>query len=312
MPFDPPSVSVLMLAHNHALYIEQAIESIAKQECQFNYELIIGEDCSGDHTRAICRKMKSKYSDLITLIEHDANVGMHENFEILWQSAKSELIAFCEGDDFWKSSSKLEKQFNYFAENPNSSLCGGITEVMEKDESGEWNVIRVIKPDQEKKIYRIEDLVAAYNFHFSSIMVKKCKVKFPDWFQTIYCVDRPLYLLATENSYAGVINEIVSVYRIHPKGNWSAISLEKKAVASSKLFVLMADYFDESLKPLFYKTLSNILWSYMSEAMNAKDHHLARKLFYNAVRISPFWTAGRSIRLLVSVALRTHIPVLFR
>ena len=45
-----PVVSVHMMAYNHAKYIARAIEGVVMQETDFEYELVIGEDCSKDDT----------------------------------------------------------------------------------------------------------------------------------------------------------------------------------------------------------------------------------------------------------------------
>lgn len=39
-------VSVLMLTYNHEKYIADAIESVVKQQADFPFELVIGEDRS--------------------------------------------------------------------------------------------------------------------------------------------------------------------------------------------------------------------------------------------------------------------------
>ena len=49
-----PIVSVHMLAYNHEPYIRQAIEGVMMQQTDFEFELVIGEDCSTDKTREIC------------------------------------------------------------------------------------------------------------------------------------------------------------------------------------------------------------------------------------------------------------------
>lgn len=51
--FDPPLVSVFMVTYNHDKYIKQAIESVLTQKTNFNYEIVIGEDCSIDSTKSI-------------------------------------------------------------------------------------------------------------------------------------------------------------------------------------------------------------------------------------------------------------------
>ena len=46
-------VSVLMITYNQDQFVGQAIESVLSQQVDFEYELVIGEDCSTDRTREI-------------------------------------------------------------------------------------------------------------------------------------------------------------------------------------------------------------------------------------------------------------------
>ena len=48
-----PKVSVLMIAYNVERTLHEAIDSVLMQEVDFDYETVIGEDCSTDGTRAI-------------------------------------------------------------------------------------------------------------------------------------------------------------------------------------------------------------------------------------------------------------------
>ena len=54
-----------MLAYNHELYIAQAIDSVLMQETDFEYEIVIGEDCSTDRTREILIEYQKKHPDKI-------------------------------------------------------------------------------------------------------------------------------------------------------------------------------------------------------------------------------------------------------
>ena len=49
------TVSVLMLTYNHEKYIEEAINGVLMQECDFNVELIIADDNSPDNTETIVK-----------------------------------------------------------------------------------------------------------------------------------------------------------------------------------------------------------------------------------------------------------------
>ena len=53
-------VSVSMITYNHEKFIAQAVESVLMQKANFEYELVIGEDCSTDNTRQILIEYQKK------------------------------------------------------------------------------------------------------------------------------------------------------------------------------------------------------------------------------------------------------------
>ena len=55
-----PYVSVVMTSYNRGHYIGQAIDSILAQECNFPFEIIIGDDCSTDNSRELLQSYKDK------------------------------------------------------------------------------------------------------------------------------------------------------------------------------------------------------------------------------------------------------------
>ena len=106
-----PLVSVIVTTYNQEKFIRKAIDSNLAQETSFEYEIIIGEDFSTDGTRDICVDYSLKYPDIIRLLLHQKNVGMHQNAIQTLHLAKGKYIAFCEGDDFWTDPNKLQMQF---------------------------------------------------------------------------------------------------------------------------------------------------------------------------------------------------------
>jgi len=46
-------LSILVVTYNRERFIAQAIESVLAQHVSFDYEIVVGEDCSTDSTRAI-------------------------------------------------------------------------------------------------------------------------------------------------------------------------------------------------------------------------------------------------------------------
>lgn len=107
---EKPLVSVLMLAYNHGAYLVQAIESVVSQECDFPFELVIGEDCSTDDTKAIALGYQKSYPAIVRIIHSESNVGMNANFRRIFAKARGEFVAHCEGDDYWCNERKLADQ----------------------------------------------------------------------------------------------------------------------------------------------------------------------------------------------------------
>lgn len=115
---DDIMVSVCMLAYNHEKYIRQAIESVLMQKVNFKYEIIIGEDCSPDHTREIVKEYEEKYPDIVKPIYHERNVGSAKNGVAIRENCSGKYIAYLEGDDYWTDENKLQLQFDFLEKNP--------------------------------------------------------------------------------------------------------------------------------------------------------------------------------------------------
>lgn len=105
-----PLVSVLMITYKHAAFIGQAIEGVVAQQCDFPFELIIGEDASQDATLAIALDYQRRFPHIVRVIHARANVGMNANGSRIFARARGEFVAFCEGDDYWCSPHKLARQ----------------------------------------------------------------------------------------------------------------------------------------------------------------------------------------------------------
>ena len=105
-----PRVSVLMITYNHADYLAEAIEGVVCQECDFPFELIIGEDASSDSTRQVAHEYQKRYPGIIRVVFSPTNVGMNANSHRIFARARGEYVAYCEGDDFWCARDKLARQ----------------------------------------------------------------------------------------------------------------------------------------------------------------------------------------------------------
>lgn len=132
-----PLVSVLMSTYNHAEYLAEAIEGVMAQRASFDYELIIGEDASTDSTRQIALEYQRRYPEKIVVVTAAGNVGPYANIRRIFAQSRGRYIAFCEGDDFWCTADKLERQIACFERDP---AVGGVHSnwTRMKRQNGTW------------------------------------------------------------------------------------------------------------------------------------------------------------------------------
>ncbi len=117
-----PLVSVLMITYNHAEYLAEAIEGVVNQRCDFPFELIIGEDASADGTREIAFEYQRRYPHIVRVLFSSANVGMNANGLRVFEAARGEFAALCEGDDYWCANDKLAKQVALITRDPDVGI----------------------------------------------------------------------------------------------------------------------------------------------------------------------------------------------
>ena len=137
-----PVVSVSMITYNHEPYIRQAIEGVMMQKTDFEFELVIGEDCSQDKTREICFEYQKKFPDKIRVLWWHENVSkLGGNGRRVRAHCRGEFIAFCEGDDYWVDPLKLQKQVDVMRKYPNVGICfcGSRIYNSKKDKWSQWN-----------------------------------------------------------------------------------------------------------------------------------------------------------------------------
>src|SRR5579864_5044611 len=103
-------LSVMMITYNHERFIAQALDSILAQQVNFDYEIVVGEDCSADGTRAILMDFHRRYPSRIVPFLRDRNMGAMPNFESTLRACRGQYLALLEGDDYWTSPDKLQRQ----------------------------------------------------------------------------------------------------------------------------------------------------------------------------------------------------------
>ena len=202
-----------MITYGHEKYIRQAIEGILMQQCDFEVELIVANDCSPDATDQVIRDIIKSHprGSWIKYIKNDKNLGMMSNFIFVMQECKGKYIALCDGDDFWTDPLKLQKQVEFLDNNKDYNLCHSDVNLIDK--YGELN------KNTSMKLWNYTNNHLDYRFSIFHPIAFTCTAVFrniniTDRLQiNINSGDWMLWILATLGGNAKFINEKLAVYR---------------------------------------------------------------------------------------------------
>ncbi len=220
-----PVVSILCNAYNHAKYIRDTLEGFVSQQTNFPFEVLIHDDASTDETADIIREYEAKYPDIIKPIyqtenQYSKRVGIYKNFQ--YPRVKGRYVALCEGDDYWTSPLKLQKQFDFMEAHPEYSLCVCSTDWLNM-RSGQIEKKACIEQDTD---ITLEDIILEKHgriFQWASYFVKAEIMVNPAGFRSKFPIgDYPLALQAAASGKVRMLAEHMSVYRYYSEGSWTA------------------------------------------------------------------------------------------
>lgn len=99
-PARPPKVSVCVITYNQERYIRKCLQSLVEQQTNFAFEVIVGDDCSTDGTRAVVQEFVERYPQLVRALFQEQNSGgSHNNLEV-HAAATGDYVAHLDGDDY--------------------------------------------------------------------------------------------------------------------------------------------------------------------------------------------------------------------
>ncbi len=253
-------VSIVMVTYNHEKYIAQAVESVLMQETNFDYELIIGEDCSQDKTRAIVMDFQRRFPERIRLLLPEKNLGGSgkTNFLQTLAAAQGQYVALLEGDDYWTSPHKLQKQVDFLDSHPECAICFHKSNMLYEDGSQPT----VQHPENVQPISTLEDLLQGNFIIACSVMFRRGLFgEFPDWFYRAMTGDWAIHILNAQYGKIGFINETMSTYRLHSGGFWS---LKNKEWILRENIKMLKDV-DRYLNFKYHRTIKCTLFNYYLE-----------------------------------------------
>ncbi|UPW20046.1 glycosyltransferase family 2 protein [Agarivorans sp. TSD2052] len=251
-----PAYSVAMCTFNGALFLQQQLESIAKQSHP-PHELVVCDDGSSDNSLALVRLFAKNHPSIkLKLVENPVNLGFIKNFEQALSLCTQEYILLSDQDDYWLSN-RAEVQLTYLVSHPNKQMV--FSDAYRTDEA-----LNIIQPDlwqcvhfsslNQQRFNQQQALSVLLRHNVvtgATVALTKQFVKQQLPLNSEYPHDAWLALKAAQNDAIGLIPERLIKYRQHQQ---NALGAQYQSTAT-KIKKALKGYWRNQFPPEFFMRL---------------------------------------------------------
>ncbi|RMH70290.1 MAG: glycosyltransferase [Bacteroidetes bacterium] len=298
-------VSVLVKTFNHEQCIGQALESVLCQQADFSWELLVAEDCSTDGTREVVRAFGDRHGERVRLLLRERNLGPVGNFLDALAHCRGEYVALLDGDDYWTSPRKLQRQVDLLDARPGVSAC--THDAMIVDSAGNPTGRRYCSArlPHELTLERVLEgnPVPACGLVFRRMLV----VRLPDWFRALPFTDWALHLLLLEHGPIVYEPRCDAAYRQHAGGMWTALSERRRLALRIESYRAFERHFGERGRRIIRRRMARLYVELALAHARAGEMVPMRRNLRTALATAgpslPRLLASRSVRKLVAFLL---------
>lgn len=267
-PRPPVELTVLTMTYNHEKYIAQCMDSVLAQRTGFPVRHIVIDHHSEDETPRIVAEYASRHPSIrpVSLSYRRPRESVYG----LFARCRTRYAALCDGDDYFTSPDKLQKQVDFLERNPDHALC--FHPVMAVFEDGRkpaiYPPLDTLPRHKNGAIY-LSDLVQTNFIQTNSVVYRWRFVDgLPAWFRPDLCPgDWYWHLLHAETGKIGFIPEAMSAYRRHAGALYSQAMVSRLAHRRNMGLPELATYqaVDEHFNKRYHRPLSTLASSVFAD-----------------------------------------------
>ena len=249
-------VSIICTNYNKGDWVREAIDSFLNQETNFDFEIIIIDDASTDHSYEIIQEYQKKFPEKVRTFRNEVNLGITRTWKKVCQEAKGQYIARCDSDDFWTDPLKLQKQVDLLDASTDSLWSNTEFDMVDLDGNliqkdafankalplidsyeemlvmkgmtmaSTWVVDTALMQDVSAQI---SDTAVDDTFELQLELFKRTKISFLSDSTTVYRMNlgsdsKPMTLETAEKRFTGILNSQIKYLNKYPDQDIQRIS----------------------------------------------------------------------------------------
>lgn len=249
-------VSIICTNYNKGDWVREAMDSFLNQKTNFDFEIIIIDDASTDHSYEIIQEYQNKFPEKVRTFRNEVNLGITRTWKKVCQEAKGHYIARCDSDDFWTDPLKLQKQVDLLDASTDSLWSNTEFDMVDLDGNliqkdafankalplidsyeemlvmkgmtmaSTWLVDTALMQDVSAQI---SDTAADDTFELQLELFKRTKISFLSDSTTVYRMNlgsdsKPMTLETAERRFTGILDSQIKYLNKYPDQDIQRIS----------------------------------------------------------------------------------------
>lgn len=308
-------VSVLVVTYNQKNFAPRAVASALMQKTNFEFEIVVGDDCSTDGTLETLSEIQHSRPDRVRLLPSSRNLGFSgkNNFVRTLRACRGHYVAVLEGDDYWTSPHKLQRQADFLDQNPD---CSAVFH----------NVLVVYEGKTRRHLFHggllqnrfsCRDLLHRNWVASGSVMFRnRLWRELPPWFFRTLLGDWALHVIHSRYGDLAYLDEVLGVYRIHRAGVWSAggssapVQEIRRLKEHLHFYRLANEYLECRYDRLIRREVADRCYQIAGHYRRLEDWKNVSRFLMRGLKSAP--EARKPLRLFLAVLFRGASPALYR
>lgn len=240
--------SVSIVTFQQVDYIRQAVASALEQRTNFDFEVIVGDDASTDGTRDVLLALREENPETVELLLAERNYGDFglSNFMATIDASRGEYIALMDGDDYWTSSDKIQRQVDFMDAHPDCAVSAHRVEHLADDGARTLSV----RQGSGDGLWEIDPLLNVNFTPKSATMIRRSAlIHLPEWYRTNKIVSAAwlFNVLVSKGAKVGFIDDVMAVHRVHGQSVTAHFGTKRMLLDKLDALDLLAQQFPDRL-----------------------------------------------------------------